>query len=49
VRINQMDARLADVFNDWIRLWVLTLVYGVMAALATGTFIRRRMAHGRPA
>jgi len=49
VRINQMDARLADVFDDWIRLWALTLVYGVLAALATGSFIRRRMADERPA
>jgi ABC-2 type transport system permease protein len=49
VRINQMDARLADVFSDWIRLWVLTVVYGVLAALATGDFIRQRMAHERPA
>jgi len=49
VRINQMDARLADVFNDWIRLWALALVYGVLAALATGDLIRRRMADERPA
>jgi ABC-2 type transport system permease protein len=49
VRINQMDARLADVFNDWIRLWVLTLAYGMLAALAPGTFLRRGTAHERPA
>jgi ABC-2 type transport system permease protein len=49
VRINQMDARLADVFDDWIRLWVLTMAYGVLAALATGTFFRRETARERPA
>jgi ABC-2 type transport system permease protein len=47
VRINQMDARLVDVFDDWIRLWGLTLLYGALAALATGTFLRRWMAHER--
>jgi ABC-2 type transport system permease protein len=48
VRINQMDARLADVFDDWTRLWGLTLLYGVLAALATASF-RRETAHERPA
>jgi ABC-2 type transport system permease protein len=49
VRINQMDARLADVFSDWIRLWGLTVVYGVLAALATGGLVHPGIAHERPA
>jgi len=46
VRINQMDARLADVFDDWVRLWGLTALYGLLAALATGPWLSRRMARG---
>ena len=34
VRINQMDARLADVFTDWTTLWGLTVFYGLLAVLA---------------
>jgi ABC-2 type transport system permease protein len=49
VRINQMDARLADVFNDWIRLWGLAALYGILAALAIGPYLRRGTAHERAA
>ena len=49
VRINQMDARIADVFNDWMRLWGLTLLYGALAVLATGTFLRRETVRERAA
>ena len=31
VRVNQMDATLTDVSNDWMRLWMLTGVYAVLA------------------
>jgi ABC-2 type transport system permease protein len=48
VRINQMDARLADVFDDWARLWGLTVLYGLLAALATAPWLRRGAAHARP-
>ena len=34
VRINQMGASLRDVWRDWMTLWVLTGIYGVLAVLA---------------
>jgi ABC-2 type transport system permease protein len=49
VRINQMDARIADVFNDWMRLWALALLYGALATLATGAFFRRETVRERAA
>lgn len=49
VRINQMDAGLADVFTDWVRLWSLTLLYGVLAGLASGPLLRRETSHERTA
>jgi ABC-2 type transport system permease protein len=49
VRINQMDARLSDVFTDWLRLWGLTALYGLLAALATGPWLRREASRARPA
>ena len=42
VRINQMDATLADIFNDWGRLWILTVLYFLLAVAARHIF-----AHGR--
>src|SRR5262249_55351191 len=48
VRIDQMDAQLADVFNDWVRLWALTGLYGLLAALATGP-LRQETSRARPA
>jgi ABC-2 type transport system permease protein len=35
VRINQMGASILEVKRDWITLWVLTIVYGALAVLAT--------------
>ena len=35
VRINQMGASILEVRRDWMTLWVLTLVYGALAVLAT--------------
>jgi ABC-2 type transport system permease protein len=35
VRINQMGASILDVRRDWIFLWILTVVYGLLAAVAT--------------
>jgi hypothetical protein len=34
VRVNQMDATVADVFGDWARLWALVAVYGLAAIVA---------------
>ena len=35
VRINQMGASILDVKRDWTTLWFLTIVYGLLAVLAT--------------
>jgi ABC-2 type transport system permease protein len=35
VRINQMGASVMDVRRDWTTLWILTIVYGLLAVLAT--------------
>jgi ABC-2 type transport system permease protein len=34
VRVNQMGATMADVSKDWIRLWILTFVYAILAVAA---------------
>lgn len=44
VRINQMGAVVADVFDDWMRLWILALLFGTAAA-STVFFRRRSTAH----
>ena len=49
VRIDQMNAGLHDVFNDWVRLWGLTVVYGGLAAVATSSWFGRGRLHERPA
>ncbi len=41
VRINQMGASLHDVSHDWITLWALTGIYGLLAVLA-GHFSSRK-------
>jgi ABC-2 type transport system permease protein len=35
VRINQMGASIMEVRRDWTTLWILTIVYGLLAVLAT--------------
>ena len=42
VRINQMGATLADVSADWVRLWILTALYLVLAVAARKFFARER-------
>ncbi len=49
IRINQMDARIADVFDDWARLWGLTVLYGGLAAAATSPWLMRGRADERAA
>ena len=41
VRINQMDATLADASADWARLWILTVLYFAMAVAARKLFVRK--------
>ncbi len=49
VRVNQMDAALADVFSDWGRLWGLAIAYGVLAVVATHIAGREEAIDGRAA
>jgi ABC-2 type transport system permease protein len=35
VRINQMGASIMEVERDWTTLWILTIVYGLLAVIAT--------------
>ena len=42
VRVNQMGATLHDVWGDWITLWALTGIYGVVAVLAASLSARER-------
>lgn len=42
VRVNQMGASLADVRSDWGRLWLLALVYGVLAVVVPAWSSRLR-------
>ena len=41
--------RLTDVFSDWMRLWVLTALYALLAVLAARIFVRERSSDGRAA
>lgn len=34
VRLNQMGATMADVSTDWMRLWILVGVYGILAIIS---------------
>ena len=45
VRINQMGASVLDVRRDWTTLWVLTIVYGLLAAAATRVVSRSEARH----
>ncbi len=47
VRINQMGASILEVKRDWTTLWVLTIVYGLMAAAATVVVARMEARHER--
>jgi ABC-2 type transport system permease protein len=47
VRVNQMGATLADVSQDWMRLWVLTVVYAILAVVAARMASRRRVSDVR--
>lgn len=49
VRINQMNATLSDVFDDWLRLWALVILYGALASLATAPLLSRWRNHERAA
>ena len=49
IRINQMDARLADVFTDWSILWGLAVLYGSLAVLAARVSSREGALRERPA
>ena len=46
VRINQMGASLHDVWRDWTNLWVLTAIYGLLAAAAARLLTTDEAAHG---
>ena len=45
VRINQMGATLHDVWRDWMNLWILTAIYGLLAVAAARLFERDDIAH----
>jgi ABC-2 type transport system permease protein len=47
VRVNQMGATVMDVRRDWTTLWILTIVYGLLAAVAT-VIVSRREARNDP-
>jgi ABC-2 type transport system permease protein len=47
VRINQMGASLHDVWRDWMNLWILTAIYGLLAVAAARLFANVEVAHGR--
>jgi len=49
VRVNQMDASLADAAMDWARLWILAALYLVLAAGAAKLSVREGAADARPA
>jgi ABC-2 type transport system permease protein len=45
VRINQLGASLWEVASDWLGLWILALVYFVLAVMSAA-LVKRRRAHG---
>jgi ABC-2 type transport system permease protein len=49
VRINQMDATLADASANWVRLWILTALYLAMAIAARKLLVRGGPADARAA
>jgi ABC-2 type transport system permease protein len=47
IRVNQMGASLLDVRRDWTTLWILAVVYGLMAVAATHIANRNEARHER--
>jgi ABC-2 type transport system permease protein len=45
VRINQMGASILEVKRDWTTLWILTVVYGFLAAASTVIVSRNEARH----
>jgi ABC-2 type transport system permease protein len=45
VRINQMGASIMEVGRDWTTLWILTIVYGLLAAASTVIVSRNEARH----
>jgi ABC-2 type transport system permease protein len=45
VRINQMGASILEVRRDWTTLWILTVVYGVLATASTVIVARNEVRH----
>jgi ABC-2 type transport system permease protein len=45
VRIDQMGASILDVRRDWMTLWILTIVYGLLAAASTAIVSRSEARH----
>ena len=45
VRINQMGASIMEVRRDWTTLWILTVVYGLLAAASTVIVSRNEARH----
>ena len=49
VRINQMDATLAETSGNWARLWILTALYFVLAIGASKIYSREGLLNARAA
>ncbi len=47
VRINQMGASVMEVRRDWTTLWILTVVYGLLAAASTVIVSRSEARHAQ--
>jgi ABC-2 type transport system permease protein len=47
VRINQMGASILEVRRDWTTLWILTIVYGLLAAASTVIVSRNEARHAQ--
>ncbi len=47
VRINQMGASILEVRRDWTTLWILTIVYGLLAAASTVIVSRSEARHAQ--
>ena len=45
VRINQMGASIMEVRRDWTTLWILTVVYGLLATASTVIVSRNEVRH----